>query len=298
MSAIMAEPPAIRELGPSPFAGTKLVGELRLQVGTRAGKGIATRQYHAGALRILRPHYLDDTAQVCYTIVNPGGGYLGGDNYGIEVSVDADTSLLLTTQSATKVYKTPGTFVRQDMVVSLGPGAVLEYVPDQLIAYRGASYRQFTHVDMQQDSSLLFCEVLTPGWSPDGKLFRYDEVRMRTEVSVDGRLVVLDNLLVKPGADSLDSLLFLQDYTHVGMLLAIDANIGAGDVERMRELAYKIGEAQRTEVHLGISQVPGPGIAVRALSNSTEAINAVLMAVIDALRHHLRGQKPLNLRKY
>lgn len=294
----MPEQPAIKELGPSPFAGTKLVGELRLQVGNRAGKAIATRQYHQGALRILRPHYLDDTAQVCYTIVNPGGGYLGGDNYGIEVSVDEGASLLLTTQSATKVYKTPGTFARQDLVVRLDAGAVLEYVPDQLIAYRGADYRQFTTVDMHRDSSLLFCEVLTPGWSPDGKLFRYDEVRLRTEVCVDGRLAVLDNLLVRPGADSLDSLLFLQDYTHVGMLLAIDANIGSGDVERIRDLAYRTGKAQRTEVHLGISQVPGPGVAVRALSNSTEAITAVLMSVVDELRHHLRGQKPLNLRKY
>ena len=294
----MPEQPAIKELGPSPFAGTKLVGELRLQVGNRAGKAIATRQYHQGALRILRPHYLDDTAQVCYTIVNPGGGYLGGDNYGIEVSVDEGASLLLTTQSATKVYKTPGTFARQDLVVRLDAGAVLEYVPDQLIAYRGADYRQFTTVDMHRDSSLLFCEVLTPGWSPDGKPFRYDEVRLRTEVCVDGRLAVLDNLLVRPGADSLDSLLFLQDYTHVGMLLAIDANIGSGDVERIRDLAYRTGKAQRTEVHLGISKVPGPGVAVRALSNSTEAITAVLMSVVDELRHHLRGQKPLNLRKY
>lgn len=292
-------PPAvIRELGPSPFAGRKLVGELRLQVGTRAGKAIATRQYHQGALRILRPHYLDDTAQVCYTIVNPGGGYLGGDNYGIEISVDEETSLLLTTQSATKVYKTPDTHARQDMLVRLGAGAVLEYVPDQLIAYRGADYRQFTEVAMEQDSSLLICEVLTPGWSPDGKRFRYDQVRLRTEVSVNGRLAVLDNLLVKPGKDSLDSLLFLQDYTHVGMLLGIDANIGSDDVERIRELAYRIGDAQRSEVHLGISQVPGPGVAVRALSHSTEAINAVLGAVIDDLRHHLRGQQPLKLRKY
>lgn len=290
--------PVIPELGPNPFGSEVMVGELRLRVGNRAGRAIATRQYHQGALRILRPHYLDDTAQVCYTIVNPGGGYIGGDRYGIQVVVDEAASLLLTTQSATKVYKTPDNHVEQHMVVDLGPGAVLEYVPDQLIAYRGASYRQSTHVRMCKDSSLLICEVLTPGWSPDGKLFRYDEVRLRTEVSIEGKLSVLDNLLVRPGEDSLDSLLFLQDYTHVGMLLAIDAKLEKTSIERIRDLAYSVGEVQRSPVHLGISQVPGPGVAVRALSHSTEAINAVMMAVIDDLRHHLRGQSPLNLRKY
>ncbi|MFJ6419125.1 urease accessory protein UreD [Paeniglutamicibacter sp. NPDC091659] len=288
---------SIPGLGASPFAGEKLVGELRLAVANRTGRGIATGQYHQGALRILRPHYLDDTAQVCYTIVNPGGGFLGGDRYGIEVNVEDQTSLLLTTQSATKVYKTPGSHVRQDMVVRLGAGSVLEYVPDQLIAYRGADYRQYTRIDMDPEASLLLCEVLTPGWSPDGKLFRYDQVRLRTEVSVGGRLAVLDNLLVRPGEDSLDSLLFLQDYTHVGMLLAIDARLGQADVERLRELAYRVAGDERNHVHLGLSLLPGPGVAVRALSNSTESINAVMKAVIDDLRHHLRGQKPLNLRK-
>ncbi len=289
--------PVIPELGPSSFAGETLVGELRLLVGNRAGKAIATRQYHQGALRILRPHYLDETAQVCYTIVNPGGGYLGGDRYGIQVSVQENASLLLTTQSATKVYKTPDNHVEQHLVVKLGPGAVLEYVPDQLIAYRGASYRQYTHVEMCADSSLLMCEVLTPGWSPDGKPFRYDEVRLRTEVSVEGKLAVLDNMLVRPGADSLDSLLFLQDYTHVGMLLAVDARLDAEAVVRLRELAYQVAEAGRVPVHLGVTAIPGPGVAVRALSHSTEAINDVMMAVANDLRHHLHGQKPLNLRK-
>lgn len=290
--------PVIPELGPTPFTGEQLVGELRLLVGNRAGKAIATRQYHQGALRILRPHYLDETAQVCYTIVNPGGGYLGGDRYGIQIGVAENTSLLLTTQSATKVYRTPADHAQQDMVVRLGPGAVLEYVPDQLIAYRGASYRQYTSVEMCADSSLLMCEVLTPGWSPDGELFRYDEVRMRTEISIEGRLTVLDNLLVRPGEDSLDSLLFLQDFTHVGMLLAVDALLDVVCVERIRALAYAVAEAGRVPVHVGISSIPGPGVAVRALSHSTEAINDVMMAVVDGLRLHLRGQKPMDLRKH
>ncbi len=146
------------------------------------------------------------------------------------------------------------------MVVKLGPGAVLEFVPDQLIAYRGASYRQYTSVEMCADSSLLMCEVLTPGWSPDGKPFRYDEVRLRTEVSVEGKLAVLDNMLVRPGADSLDSLLFLQDYTHVGMLLAVDARLDAAAVDRMRELAYPVAAAGRVPVHLGVTAIPGPGV--------------------------------------
>ena len=83
--------------------------------------------------------------------------------------------MLLTTQSATKIYRTPGSFAEQRMTLRLGEGARLELVPDQLIAYREASYRQNTHVTVRPSSSLVMAEVVTPGWSPDGASFRYEE---------------------------------------------------------------------------------------------------------------------------
>lgn len=290
-------PGLLSGLEPSPFPGG-LVGELRLHVGSRAGKDIAVRQYHQGALRVLRPHYLDDTAQVCYTIVNPGGGYLGADEYGIEIRVAEGSSLLLTTQSATKVYRTPQGPAQQDMLITLDSGAVLEYLPDQLIAYRDASYFQRTVVHMAADASLVLCEVLTPGWSPDGSRFSYEQLRLRTEVHVDGRLGALDNLWVKPASDSIDSLLYLQESTHVGMLFAIDPRIDAAMVTRLRELAYEIAGQQPDQMTVGISQAPVPGLAVRTLGGSTESANAVLYAIVNQLRIELRGQQPVNLRKY
>ncbi len=107
---------------------------------------MAAHQFHQGALRVLRPHYLDESGQVCYVVVNPGGAYLGADLYVIDVEVGDGATLLLTTQSATKIYRTPGSFAEQRMTLRLGEGAQLELAPDQLIAYREASYRQNTHI--------------------------------------------------------------------------------------------------------------------------------------------------------
>ena len=57
------------------------MGVLELGIEVSGGKSIATSQYHSRALKIIRPHYLDDSGQVYYIIVNPGGGYVGGDAY-------------------------------------------------------------------------------------------------------------------------------------------------------------------------------------------------------------------------
>ena len=66
-----------------------------------------------GALRILKPLHLDGTGQVCYPVINPGGAYFGADRYELALEVGQDASLLSTTQSATKVYRTPQGPARQ-----------------------------------------------------------------------------------------------------------------------------------------------------------------------------------------
>lgn len=280
------------------MVGQRLTGELDLHIERRAGKDIATRQYHQGALRVLRPHYLDSTAQVCYTVVNPGGGYLGADRYRIGIGVGSSASLLLTTQSATKIYRTPQGEAQSQLNIELAEDAVLEYLPDQLIAYRDASYRQETIVHMHETSSLVMCEIITPGWSPDGELFKYQRIRLRTEVHIGGCLAVLDNLLVQPDDQEVESLLYLQGFSHVGMLLAVDSRIDAALVDDLRVQAYAVAAQQGEPVHVGISMTAAAGLSVRTLGTSTESAAAVLTCIVNELRGRLRAQAPVELRKY
>nr|WP_237760065.1 urease accessory protein UreD [Arthrobacter alpinus] len=275
---------------PQEWAGT-----LSLDIDRREGRSIAVKQFHDGALRILRPHYLDESGQVCYVVINPGGAYLGGDKYLIEVAVADGAELLLTTQSATKVYRTPNNRAEQHMRVLLGAGSRLELLPDPLIAYREATYAQVTAVDMDPTASLVMAEVVTPGWSPDGKLFRYDEIRMRNEISIGGRLTVLDNLLIRPGSGSpVDSTCFMAEYTHLASLLVMDARVDQALVDELHALLAPKNDGGQ----LGLTLLDGPGLALRALSHSTERLNEMLAAAVDLLRKRWHGQEPLNLRKY
>jgi urease accessory protein len=291
---------------------TEAMGELRLLIGRRGGRSIATRQYHRGALRVLRPHYLDESEQVCYVMVNPGGAYLGGDLYTIDVEVGRDARLLLTTQSATKIYKTPGTCAEQRMCITLGPGASLEYAPDQLIAYRQANYRQNAVIEMDETASLILSEVITPGWSPDGEPFRYEQLRLRNEIRRGGRLLAIDNLLIRPStsagggvpdneaatgpgaANGVAGPAFMEGYSHLGSLLVVDPRVGAALVDEMHTLLREFEQDTLT----GISQLNGPGFVVRSLSHSTETLNALIGCLTGLLRRRWFGQAPLDLRKY
>jgi urease accessory protein len=273
---------------------------LELVISERRERSIASRQFHEGALRVLRPHYLDASGQVCYVVVNPGGAFLGADLFVLDVEIQDGADLLLTTQSATKVYRTPGSFAEQRMTLRLGAGARLELMPDQLIAYRDASYRQRTHVTLQPSSCLVMAEVVTPGWSPDGAAFRYEEVRLRNEIRVETdegtRLLALDNLLIRPPSGDVTGLGFMEGFSHLGSLVVVDPRVDqalADEVHRITSARDALTGISLTRTLAGTT-----GLVLRALSNSTGELAGLLTACTDALRERWYGQEPLNLRKH
>lgn len=249
---------------------------------------------------MLRPHYLDGSGQVCYVMVNPGGAYLGADLFVVDVEVGAGAELLLTTQSATKVYRTPGSFAEQRMSIRLGEGSRLELMPDQLIAYREASYRQNSHISLHPTSSLVMAEVITPGWSPDGASFKYEEVRLRNEIWIEGgngpKLLALDNLLIRPPLNDVTGMGFMEGFSHLGSLVVVDPRV---DQELADELDRAVKDfAAFTGISLTTTIAGSTGIVLRSLSNSTEELNTLLGACTGLLRERWYGQEPLNLRKY
>ncbi|MFF2346822.1 urease accessory protein UreD [Pseudarthrobacter sp. NPDC058119] len=276
------------------------MGELELRVALRGQRSVASHQYHRGALRVLRPHYLDDSGQVCYVVVNPGGAYLGADLFVIDLEVEDGADLLLTTQSATKVYRTPRSFAEQRMTVRLGEGARLELMPDQLIAYREASYRQRTSVTLRPSSTLVMTEVVTPGWSPDGSAFRYEEIRLRNEIRVETEagteLLALDNLLIRPPHNDVTGLGFMEGFSHLGSLVAVDSRVDQALAHDLRSLAQT--HQARTGVTLTRTVQGTTGLVLRSLASSTGELNRLLTACAGLLRERWHGQGPLNLRKH
>ena len=293
---------------PAPIAGVDraAMGSVALRVERRGDRSVVAGQWHEGSLRTLRPLYLEPGGLVTSVIVNPGGGYLGGDAYRQRFEVGRAASALVTTQSATRIYRTPTAPATQHTTVVLDADATLELVPDQVIAYADARYDQRTRVEMAADAGYVAAEIVTPGWAPDGTPFRYEWVRSRTEVVVAGRLEVLDNLLLAPRDGVVGG---LEGHTHVGSLLAVapgidQARVDAvaallegslpGDPDRRGPDRPGPDRPGRRGVRWGVSRLGCPGLAVRLLGFDTDSLQRRLLAVMALLR----GGSPLVLRKY
>ncbi|MFJ7974219.1 urease accessory protein UreD [Peribacillus sp. NPDC096379] len=269
-------------------------GTLRLDVEERQGKTVAKNVYFQGALKVMRPIYHDDSGQACYYILNPGGGYLDGDRYQLQFSLKEQAKLTLTTQSATKVYKTPNQHAYQETEFILKKGSYLEYIPDPLIMYRNARYKQKNVIRMEQGATLIYSDIITPGWSPDGDQFSYDQLQLMNEVYMDDELVMYDHIKLNPAVQDMKEIGFMEGYTHLGSMIVIGEQTNAELLDRL----YQSMDHNEQEYKLGLSMLSVKGFTIRVLANKTQTIERIFTECHQLISEEWFNTKPSFLRKY
>lgn len=269
-------------------------GILQLDVENRQGKSVTKNLYFQGAFKIMRPIYHQQSKHPCYYILNPGGGYLNGDTYRMEVSVQEEAKATLTTQSATKIYKTPSKHAYQETEIHLKQGSYLEYLPDPLIAYKDACYVQKNIVRMEKGAEFLYTDILTPGWSPEGKHFSYESLRLINEIYLNDEIVVFDHLHLSPRNKAMNGLGHMEGYTHLGSLIAISEKVNDAFIETL----YNTLEQMEGNFKIGISRLATEGLSIRIMANSTQLIERIFTACHHTISMEWFQTKPSFLRKY
>ncbi|BFH14676.1 urease accessory protein UreD [Paenibacillus melissococcoides] len=212
----------------------------------------------------------------------------------MELELGEGASSLITTQSSTKIYRTPKEPVFQWTRIALEAGSYLEWLPDSVIAYRGSRYRQQTDIRMDRSGALILGEIVTPGWSPDGEHFSYDEIALKTMIEMDGAPVLFDHLRLRPGEQPIRGLGRMDGHTHVGSLFVIGALATRAFIEELAETL----DLSRVEGCIGLSDLLIPGFGVRMLGDSTQAIESLFGRIANAVRERWFGWGPISLRKY
>jgi urease accessory protein len=187
----------------------------------------------------------------------------------------------------------------QDVTFTLAEGSRLEFVPEQIIAYRDAHYRQVSRVVAHPTAQCFIGEIVTPGWDPDDVRFSYAGMRLSLQVrSEDGGAVCSDNVHLRPRllGESLSGLGHLEGASHMGSALILGPHTDDAYTESIREVAAESGLDK-----VGVTAGSRHGVSwvmVRALANSTDQLNRLLSNVNAVDRLATTGQERMNLRRY
>ncbi|MDQ0200511.1 urease accessory protein UreD [Neobacillus ginsengisoli] len=270
----------------------KRTGYLKLVCERKDEKTILRESYSEGAFKITRPVYLTRSGEAYLYVMNPGGGYLEGDSYKMEIHLEKGAEAVVTTQSSTKIYKTRDLPAFQEMEIFLKKGSILEYLPDPIIAYQKARFKQRTVIRMEHGASLIFADILTPGWAPDGTLFRYDLLQSKLEIYQEDQLIVFDHIKIEPDQD-ITGIGYMEGYTHFGTMLVIDYRVDRLFLEELHEIFHSL-----SGLRFGLSKLSVPGFALRVLGNTTQEVEKLMNLCHESIRGKLFEKEQVFLRKY
>ncbi len=189
-----------------PVSGTALSGHLDLRCEVRAdGVPFISRQSFRAPIHLSKSHL--DQGCLVQSIVNPTAGFFDGDSLEINVEVTAGAKLVLSTPSASRVYRArSGAAAVSCQRFSIAENASLEWIPEPFIPHAGARYVQRTSIDLHPSASLLYFDWIAPGRVAMGEIFAYQNLRWELDLTLGGNLVARERYDLKPDDDSLEAL--------------------------------------------------------------------------------------------
>ena len=269
-------------------------GYLSLAFENRGEGTVLTRSNWTLPLQASKPMDLDGAGHLTVMLLNPTGGLLGGDHLCTEIDMGRDTHVVLTTPSATKVYRTDGPPAFQETAMRLQQGAVLEYVPEHLIPYPGSSLRQSLDVQMEAGCSVIIVNSLAVGRVTRGEAWCFKELTDWMTVSHRGQPIFKDRLAMKPGAWAADGLGGTEECGYLGTVV-VCSSVFAEWVELTHALTSWLDAAP--DVNGGASPLQQGGCSARFLSKTAYGLNAASQAMWDIARRFVLGLPPSALRK-
>jgi urease accessory protein len=206
----------------------------------------------------------DPEAEVLHAqVVNPTAGILEGDRLESSIAVEAGAALLVTTPSASRLFRmTEGGHATSRQHFEVAAAATLEVFPEPIVPHRGSTYFQETTIESAAGSTLLFIDQLMPGRLAHGEAWAWDRLVLGLTVRRAGELILRERF-DQTGA----SLRSLAEFAGTGAGSCF-ANIVLLPPEEEASPVWRaeIAALHRDGVWLGISRLRKLGWSIRIVS--------------------------------
>jgi urease accessory protein len=261
-------------------------GRAELYFTRRGQRTVLSHQYATVPAQIIRPFYTPGDERAYVYLLTPTGGMLGGDRLDIHIVLEPGARVCLTTASATKVHPSVELPAEQSLVIDLGPGSSLEYLPEPTILFREARWQQRTVVRRAADSRLLLTEGWSAGRIARQEVFAFSSLDTSLEVYTAERLSLFDRLCIRPASYPYQHLGLWAGRPHLLTLFLLHTTHPS-----QTWLDTIQAELVANHALIGLSQLATPGFVARVLADEDEAMTHIAQLLWEKIRADLWGER-------
>jgi urease accessory protein len=245
-------------------------------------------------LQVLTPVDLDDgTAYLM--LLNPTGGLVGGDHLLTRIVQESGTRVCITTPSATRVYRTAAQPAVHEMLIDVGEGASLEYLPDHVIPHAGSDLRQSLRVEMACKGRAIIWDALAAGRLARGERWDFGALESHIEIRLCGRPLFINRTRINPLQRPPERLGLMEGFSYMASLAVL-----ADGFSGWREVIASIGSQLKSMPHVlgGVSLLAHGGCLVRLVARSASDLTLAQARLWSRARELVLGLASFDLRKY
>jgi urease accessory protein len=254
-----------------------LKASLHIETACRKGRTILKNCFFTPPFKIADITEDKTEGKLELMLMSSSPGTLDGDEYTIRIDVEEQCGLELKTQAYQRIFQMK-TGAKQFTDIHLKKGASFIYIPHPLVPHGNSIFLSKTKIVMDSTSSLVWGEVISCGRKLNGEVFSFSSYHSSTEIFIGKKLVVKENILIRPFEVNVNAIGQMEGYTHQASLICIDEQMDVTEsIERVIEFLQ-----EEKNIAFGISALPANGIIIRLLGDKAEPLFVFLRKIAAA----------------
>ena len=171
-------------------------GHLSLRASARPDDGVTAlaSQAFRAPFHLSKPYWDADTRTLLVQVVNPTAGILSGDRLESAVTVESGAAVLLTTPSASRVFRMREGEARSLQQFRVARGGWLEVLPEPLVPHRGSVFHQRTTLVVEPGGAAFYADLLFPGRVAHGEIWAWSRLVLELEIRSGAELILRERL--------------------------------------------------------------------------------------------------------
>jgi urease accessory protein len=255
-----------------------MIGELHITTGCKNGHTFLKSVYNTPPFKLadITGNRLAQKMQLMIMSASPG--VLDGDRYHVKVELAAGTAVELGTQSFQRLFQMKKG-ATQTMEVYMADYSSFCFLPHPVVPHKSSSFSAHNRIFLSAKCTLIWGEVFTCGRQLNGEAFSFARYHNKTEIYLQGRLIVKENLFLEPATMNVSNMGQMEGYSHQASFIYLDDAAPVQDL--YREISELLNEEE--DVCFGVSVLPVNGLTVRLLGYRGEQLYECLKQITQLI---------------
>ena len=257
------------------------------------GETYVAKQYFKLPLQVFPANYLDEDKSAFLYMLNPSSGMLEGDLFDIRFRLIEGASVVITTPSSNKIYRSNGEDSRQEVRAFIDKGCVLEYLPEHNMPYKDARFCQKSIFQVEKGGTLFTWDSVVPGRLARDE--KFDFVKYCSEISLyyDGKLKLREGMKIIPDDFEPHNPAVLERYDIFSTAYLVAEEIPIQLLEKIREYL-----ADQEGIMGGVSMPDKNVLVIKILFEKNLGMQDILWEIWNLVRKEQLGKEAFRIRKY